>query len=216
MTTAQILGMTDVSWRARWERRRRVIVPVIAALIAIGVPIGAFLTFGPIGLGNGPLSVLNGGGVTFMTDAGPGPVAITVLMGNSSRDRPVIDALELIGGTRYVTPRILGLNVEIEQPQCASVGPARLAGHRFVSDGCGDRDRGPLIGRSIGAHSEGFLGAAEIAAPRPGTCWVMTKVVIHYHVGYRHYAATDPYRLTVCAKGTPSAQFNAAVNAADD
>lgn len=216
MTTTQLLGMTDVSWRGRWERRRRVIIPVIAALIAVGVLIGAFLMFGQIGLGNGPLSVLNGGGVTFMSGAGPGPVAITVLVGNSNRDRPVIDAVELIGGTGYAAPRVLGLNVEIEQPQCASVGQALLDGHGFVSDGCGNHDRGPLIGRSIGAHSQGFLGAAEIAAPRPGTCWVMTKVVIRYHVGYRHYAATDPYRLTVCAKGTPSAQFNAAVNAADD
>ncbi len=42
MTTTQLLGMTDVSWRGRWERRRRVIIPVIAALIAVGVLIGAF------------------------------------------------------------------------------------------------------------------------------------------------------------------------------
>jgi hypothetical protein len=27
----------------------------------------------------------------------------------------------------------------------------------------------------------------------------MTKVVVHYHVGIRHYSATDPYRLAACA-----------------
>ena len=177
------------------------------------VAIGAFLTLGPIGLGDGPLWV-NGGG-EFMTDAGPGPVAIALLMQKSGRGRPVIDAVELLGGISYVAPRVLGLDVEIEQPQCVDVGPARLGGHGFVLDGCGNHDRGPLIGRSVGARSQGFLGAAEIAAPRPGTCWVMTKVVVRYHVGYRHYAATDPYRLTVCATGTPSAPVNAALNAAD-
>ena len=53
--------------------------------------------------------------------------------------------------------------------------------------------------------------AAEVAAPRPGTCWVMTKIVVHYHVGIRHYSATDPYQLAVCSD---SAQVKAAMNAA--
>ena len=66
-----------------------------------------------------------------MTDAGPGPVAITLLMGNSGRDRPVIDAVELIGGTSYAAPRDLGLDVEIEQPamrgcRASTPGWARL------------------------------------------------------------------------------------------
>jgi hypothetical protein len=89
-----------------------------------------------------------------------------------------------------------------------------LDGRGFVLDGCGSHARGPLIGRSIGARSQGFLGAAEIAAPRPGTCWVMTNVVIRYHVGYRHYAATDPYALAVCGLGA-DAQVKPAMKAAD-
>lgn len=39
----------------------------------------------------------------------------------------------------------------------------------------------------------------------------MTKIVVHYHVGIRHYSATDPYQLVVCAN---SDQVNAAMNAA--
>jgi hypothetical protein len=27
----------------------------------------------------------------------------------------------------------------------------------------------------------------------------MTKIVVHYHVGIRHYSASDPYQLAVCA-----------------
>ena len=42
----------------------------------------------------------------------------------------------------------------------------------------------------------------------------MTKVVIRYHVRYRHYAATDPYALAVCGKGA-DAQVKAAMNASD-
>jgi hypothetical protein len=207
MTTAQILGMTDVSWRARWVRRRRLIVPVIAALLVIG----AFLMWGPIGLGNGPLSA-GQGGVGLMTDAGPGPVAFGILLQNSGRCRPVIDTVTLIGGTSYAAPRELGLNVET-QPQCYNLGSARPDGHSFVIAGCGNLDGGPLIGHSVGPLSQGFFGAAEVAAPRPGACWVMTKIVIHYHVGFRHYAATDNYALVVCGEGA-TAQMIAAAHAA--
>ena len=30
----------------------------------------------------------------------------------------------------------------------------------------------------------------------------MTKIVVHYHVGIRHYSASDPYQLVVCADHT--------------
>ena len=42
----------------------------------------------------------------------------------------------------------------------------------------------------------------------------MTKIVVRYHVGIRHYTATDPNQLSVCGKGA-DAQLNAAVNASD-
>jgi hypothetical protein len=217
MTTAQILGMTDVSWRARWQRgrvrlkrTRRVIISVIAVLLAIG----AFLMWGPIGLGNGPLYSGHGYLTTGWPDSSQGPVAITFPLVNSGRDRPVIDAVEFLSPTRYAAPRVLGLEVETWALPCTSVGPARPAGHAFVSDGCGRSDRGPLIGRSIGALSQGLLGAAEIAAPRPGWCWTITRIVVHYHVGIRHYAATDPYALAVCGKDA-AGHVDAAMNAAD-
>ena len=91
---------------------------------------------------------------------------------------------------------------------------ARPDGRGFILADCGNHARGPLIGRSVGALSQGFLAAAEVAAPRPGSCWAMTKIVIRYHVGIRHYAATDPYALAACGTGTPSAQVRAAMNAA--
>jgi hypothetical protein len=81
--------------------------------------------------------------------------------------------------------------------------------------GCGSaRGVSPLVGDAIGPTrpvSRGFPAAAEIAAPRPGTCWVMTEVVMHYHVGIRHYTATEPSQIAVCAD---SGQVNAAMKAA--
>jgi hypothetical protein len=217
MTTAQMLGMTDMSWRARWQRgrarlkrRRRVIISVIAALLAIG----AFLMWGPIGLRNGPLYSGHGYLTTGWPDSSQGPVAITFPLVNSGRDRPVIDAVEFLSATRYAAPRVLDLEVETWALPCTSVGPAHPDRHGFVSDGCGSSFHGPLIGRSIGALSQGFLGAAEIAAPRPGSCWTISKIVVRYHVGIRHYAATDPYALAVCGKDA-AAQVDAAMNAAD-
>jgi len=40
----------------------------------------------------------------------------------------------------------------------------------------------------------------------------MTRIVVHYHVGIRHYAATDPYQLSVC---TNPGQVDAAMAAAE-
>ncbi len=83
----------------------------------------------PIGLGNGPL--VSGGGLFIRTGpAHRAPVAITFLIGNSGRDRPVIDAVELIGWTSYAAPRVLGLNVATDAPvpECRTSTPgcARL------------------------------------------------------------------------------------------
>src|SRR5258708_23696309 len=61
---------------------------------------------------------------------------------------------------------------------------------------------GPIMGHAVGPTNTNFYGfpaAAEVAAPHPGTCWVMTKIVVHYHVGLRHYSASDPYQLAVCS-----------------
>jgi hypothetical protein len=84
--------------------------------------------------------------------------------------------------------------------------------------GCGGRYRGPLIGHAFGPTTQrispGFPAAAEAAAPRPGTCWVLTKIVVHYHVGIRYYAATDPFQIAVCAHDS-SAQEDAATKAAE-
>jgi hypothetical protein len=199
---------------AVWQRRRRTIIALVAVLLVVG----AFLLWGPIGLGNGPLNVEMGATVGWNESGTATAAGIILPMYNRGGSAAVVDAVDLVGGTRYATPRILALAV-LTSANCGGPWPARAASSGFVMVGCGGRYRGPLIGRSIGPTgqriSPGFPAAALAAAPRRGTCWVLTKIIIHYHVGIRHYAATDPFQVVVCAPGASSSQQDAAEKAAE-
>jgi hypothetical protein len=197
------------SVRGRPGRKRRASI-----LVAVGLPaIGAFLLWGPIGLGNGPLNA-GVGATQGWTDTGRRPVGFIIPIQNSGDTPAVIDGLDLIGGTRFPGPRLLRLEV-LTSSLCGGAWPARPTGRGFALAGCGGTDAGSLTGHAFG-HTRpdrfGFAGAAEVTAPRPGTCWVMTEIVVHYHVGIRHYSATDPYQLAVCADSGP---VNSAMHAAE-
>lgn len=208
MTNSSIDHLKGKSVRAWYGRNRRAIVLVAAGLVVIG----AFLQWGPIGLGNGPLSA-----AVYATQgnvhSSRGPVGFVIPIHNSGDSSAVVDGLVLIGGTSYPDPRVLRLEV-LTYGNCGGAWPARQAVRGFVLVGCGGTDAGPLVGHAFGPtqpRSFGFPAAALVAPPRPGACWVITKIVLHYHVGIRHYSASDPYELAVCAH---SAQVNAAMNAA--
>jgi hypothetical protein len=209
MTISSIDHPSDTSLRAWYGRKRRVIILAAAGLLATG----AFLQWGPIGLGNGPLSTaLDYGEGAVHTG---GPVGLFIPIHNSGGSSAVVDGLDLISGTSYPGPHVLGLEVLTSGGCIGGIWPVRQAIRGFVLVGCGGTDAGPLIGHAVGPTrpvSPGFPAVAEIAAPRPGTCWVMTKVVVHYHVGIRHYSATGASGLAVCAD---SAQLNAAMKAAE-
>ena len=198
----------SVTW-ARGGRKGRVIILAAVGLLAVG----AFLLWGPVGLGSGPLSAGVGstvGGV----HAGQDPVGIVIPIHNTGNSSAVVDRLDLIGGTSYPGPHVLGLEV-LSSGACGGVWPARPAARGFVLAGCGGPAKGPLLGHAFGGTppvSFGFPAAAELAAPRPGTCWVLTKVIVHYHVGIRHYTATDPYQVALCSD---SAQVNGAMKKAE-
>jgi hypothetical protein len=65
------------SQRARWQRRRLVVITVVGAMLAVG----AFLLWGPIGLGNGPLNA-GAGGITGGTDLGGGLLGFIIPIRN--------------------------------------------------------------------------------------------------------------------------------------
>jgi hypothetical protein len=187
-------AVADAPHAPRWWRR----LPVVIAFAAMLV-FGAFLLWGPIGLGNGPLNA-EVGGITGGSGFGTGRVGFIIPIRNSGRAEAVIDGVDLIGGSRYAAPHLLALEV-LTSGRCGGTWPAQQMARGFVLSGCGGLNKGPLIGQAI-RPTHGFFdfpAAAEVAAPHPGTCWVMTKIVVHYHVGIRHYSATDPYELAACS-----------------
>jgi hypothetical protein len=205
---------SQARWPARLRRRWRIVLTVAAALLVVG----AFLLWGPIGLGNGPLSgaVYD---VTSNVDSGGEVVGFTIPMQNTGGAPAVIDGIDLISGTRYPAPHILALRV-LTSGNCGGTWPARQRPSGFVLAGCGGADHGPLIGHAFGTNPvrifSGWPAAAEVAAPRPHTCWVISEIVVHYHVGIRHYAATGPFGLVECGRDAARLEnraTNAVVNA---
>jgi len=189
-------SLTDVSLRGRWDRWRRVVVPAALALLAVG----AFLLWGPVGLGDGPVSVTSSGAEGW-TDSAGGPVLAPLPIYYSGHPEAVIDGVQLIGGTRYPAPHVLVLEVLATSGSCAGLGPARRTSHGFAEVGCAGTAAGPLIGRSFGAGhvlSVDSAATAEIQAPPPGSCWVTTKIVVHYHIGIKHFSASGHFAEAVC------------------
>jgi hypothetical protein len=190
-------ALTDTSLRARWTRRRRVLTRAGVALLAVA----AFLLWGPIGLGNGPLQVGQPGGEGW-ADSADAPVALALPMTYAGQDSVVIDGVDFVGGTSYPAPHVVFLEVLATDPQCSGLLGAQPATAGFAEAGCSSRSRGPLIGSSFYVHralSPGLAAAAELAAPRPGTCWALTKIAVHHHIGIRHFTATGPAGYAVCA-----------------
>jgi hypothetical protein len=190
-------ALTDTSLRARWTRRRRVVIPALVALLAVA----AFLLWGPIGLGNGPLQVGQPGGEGW-ADSADVPVALALPMSYAGRDSAVIDGVDFVGGTSYPAPHAVSLEVLATDPQCSGLLGAQQTAGGFAEAGCSSRSRGPLIGSSFDVHralSPGLAAAAELAAPRPGTCWALSEIAVHYHIGIRHFTATGPVGYAVCA-----------------
>jgi hypothetical protein len=194
--TLALDDLTDVSMRAHWTRHRRILIPIIVAVLAVG----AFLQWGPVGLGNGPLHM--GMGLGTEMDGGISsrlPVAIIAPIGNSGGSALVIDGVQLLGNASYPAPHVLAMDV-ISDNVCADLSPTRTTTAGFVLTGCSARPLGSLYGRAVGnENSYDGMAAFEVRPPRPGACWLVTRIVTHYHVGIRHYVATDPYVVAVCA-----------------
>jgi hypothetical protein len=192
-------GLTDVSWRARWRRLRWPMIAIVAALIAIG----AFLEWGPIGFGNGPLHMgadsVESGGISSRT-----PVAVLIPIGDGT-SAVVIDDVQLLGNGSYPVPHVLAAEA-MGYTVCGNLFPVRSAAGGFALVSCGGRPLGPLYGRAVGhGYPAIALAAFKIRPPRPGTCWLVTRIVTHYHVGIRHYVASDPYILAACAGSSAKA-----------
>lgn len=89
-------------------------------------------------------------------------------------------------------------------------GAWRLTGRQNFYASCASGGLVPLIGKPLPASSHlqnpglaaadypGIGAAIETAPPGPAGCWTVIAVVIHYHVGIRHYAAAQVLNMTEC------------------
>ena len=193
--------LTAFSMPGWWNRRRRVIIPAVVAILAAG----AFLLWGPVGLGNGPVAVRMSGAVGWTGSAGS-PVLARLPIYYSGHRAAVIDGVQLVGGTRFPVPPVLTLEVLATSGTCTGLGPARRTSRGFAETGCPGTVQGPLIGRAFGSGhvlSVDVTAAAEMKAPPPGQCWVTTKIVVRYHIGIRHFNASGQFDEAVCNTRDP-------------
>jgi hypothetical protein len=195
--------MADLSRRAWWKRARRVIIPVAVALAA-GI---AFLAWGPVGVGPGPISnAVSGVSVT----GGVSRTQPTMFLApvDAGRSGAVIDSIVVLSDGSYPAPRIIRITGDRQQ-SCGGTWP--LKGRQSFYRSCAAGGLVPLLGRAVPASSRvyvpglgrvayrGISAAIEAAPPGPAGCWMARFIVIHYHVGIRHYTATHAVSLTACS-----------------
>ncbi len=199
MSFLSIDEMKDVSLPARFRRQRRIIIPVLVAVLAVG----AFLQWGPIGLGNGPLLVGGAGGTATVSEPNPAPIADMIPIAYSGSGLVTIDGITVVNRTSYPSPHLVAVELVLADLTQCTFGQAHAAAHGFVVSTCGTAKYvGPLMGQAVGQSKNASLDYAaglEMSAPKSGGCWVMSDVVVHYHIGIRHYSAAESDRMVVCA-----------------
>jgi hypothetical protein len=120
----------------------------------------------------------------------------------------VIDSIAVFSTGSYPVPRIISVRADGDQ-LCGGMWP--LTGpQNFYNAGCAAGGLFPLFGRPVPASSSvdptdfggvvypGIGAAIETAPPGRAGCWLVTAIVIHYHVGIRHYTAVQDINLTGC------------------
>jgi hypothetical protein len=168
----------------------------IAAVVIVGFLTVAFLLWGPIGLGSGPLTVYapSGGGILGPRDQDRGLV-VGIQAGTS---RAVIDQVTVIGGAGYSGPHVLSvLEAPIRDGQCAGTFPWE-GPEKLLSD-CGIGGLHRIAGVPLPGNNPGVNMIIKIGPPAgPSGCWTVTAIVVHYHVGIRHYTVTNTNDYAEC------------------
>ncbi|HUZ25673.1 MAG TPA: hypothetical protein VMV07_18095 [Streptosporangiaceae bacterium] len=188
-------------------------IGVVAALI---VAAGAFLAWGPLGIGAGPLAV------AFVASSGTVPQSrpsvLLVPIETGAATPAVIDSVRISGGQGYPAPRLLSVVGDPDQACSGIWWP--LTGENSFAQRCAKGGTVPLVGRvipvghlTLAAHGRRPAAtrtidvSIEVAAPGSAGCWNVTEVVVRYHVGSRHYTTTADEALSGCTNAvelTPS------------
>jgi hypothetical protein len=175
--------------------------------MAVLAAAGAFASWGPIGIGPGPIA--NGrSSVTVASDVPRTQPAWFVEPIDAGRSGAIIDSIGVVSDGSYPAPRVISIKGDGEQA-CAGAWP--VAGPQNFFDVCVAGGLVPLLGRPVPVSSHvnapglgpvdypGIGAAIEAAPPSPAGCWMVTKFVIHYHAGIRYYTAADAISLTGCS-----------------
>jgi hypothetical protein len=181
-------------WRALRRRTRAAAIGGAAVAVAVVVAGAAFLAFGPVGFGPGPLSVgyVSSSGIVPPEDS----TMIVIPVGAAAATTAVIDAVGIRGGGGYHAPREIRV-VGIAGQACRGIwltGPGGFAAR------CAPGGTVPLLHRAV---PRSLAAAAidigiEVGPPGAGRCWGVGRVSVHYHVGHRHYVNASVQSLSGC------------------
>jgi hypothetical protein len=162
----------------------------------------AFLLWGPIGFGSGPLTVYApSGGAILGPQARAWGMMVPVQAGNSGA---VIDQVAVVGGAGYSGPHVLTVVEVADRPgQCGGGAPWR--GPYSILSTCAIGGLHRLIGIPLPGDHPGADMVIKIGPPdSPMGCWVATAIVVRYHVGIRHYTLTSTDDFAACKTAAES------------
>jgi hypothetical protein len=170
----------------------------LAAVGAIAAVMAAFLAWGPIGLGNGPLWLPASSGGYGWTEPRTEPVTYVLPIGNHGHSAAVIDSVAVTGSPRFALPALQAALIgHMARYACTALGP--FSGRESVLPGCVRPHQHGAAGAVVAAGTYLAVGRERqpalvlvLAGPRPRQCWEITAVVVRYHAGIRHWVATFP------------------------
>ena len=185
----------------------------MAAAVAV-VAVGAFLVWGPIGLGNGPSwKAITSGGAGGWSDLRSQPVAYVLSIENHGHGAAIIDGV-VVTGSPLFAPLVLqrALIGRAARWGCTTLGPFSGPGlascvqpllHRVAG---GEIPAGTLL--VVGKHERTLV--LELTGPRPGRMpGISPRSVVRYHIGIKHYVGTYPQaNIISCGAWQKAAQLS--------
>lgn len=189
--------------RQRWQRLAVAVVALSAA--------GAFLAWGPIGLGNGPLWLpATEHGTYSWVEPHVESVGYVLSIGNTGPAKAIIDNVAVTGRSGLMRPVLRKVLIgHMTNYSCTALGP--FGGRGSTLTGCVRPRLHSAIGAAIPAGASPALAGhrkgqpalvLKLTGPPRRKCWDLTSIVIHYHVGIRHYTGTFPQTHTItCGAG---------------
>jgi hypothetical protein len=179
----------------------------VAALILLAA--GAFVAWGPVGVGTGPLSV------AFVASAGTvpqtAPTMILIPVQAGADTHAVIDAVGITGGDGSPPPKLLSVAGDMSQA-CSGIWYPLTRSGEFRRR-CAPAGTVPVLGRVVPMRPASLLAsdgasaapgtrgidlAIQVSAPGSSGCWGIGKVAVHYHVGGKRYTAVAQESVSGC------------------